>query len=104
MKIVNIALFLLISSNAAQAVSPLPPKPLTKTSLQKEMDARGFKEGRAADYFTGLVNDHSDRCTADFNTGGNVVVVKTPSGDLVVKLFMLRKISRTDWNSVYDAC
>lgn len=104
MKTLNIlALSLLISSSSAHAVNPLPPKPF-KTPLQKEMDLRGFKEGRAADYFTGLVNDHSDRCTADFNTGGNVVVVKTPSGDLVLKLFMLRKISRTDWSSVYDAC
>lgn len=104
MKIVNIALFLLISSHTAQAVSPLPSTQLVKTKLQKELDARGFKEGQAADAFISLIDKHSDRCLADLNAAGNVIVVKTPSGELVVSIGLLSKISRKDWNKVYDAC
>lgn len=105
MKTLNIlALSLLISSNAAQAVSPLPPKPLEKTPLQKEMDTRGFKAGMPADSVLSLVNDYSNKCTADINSAGNVIVVKTPSGELVLRLGLLSKVSRKDWSAVYNAC
>lgn len=104
MKTLNIlALSLLISSSSAHAVNPLPPKPF-KTPLQKEMDARGFKEDRAADYFIGLIDKHSGFCKADLNSAGNIVVIKTPSGELVVSIGLLSKISRKNWDSVYNAC
>lgn len=99
-----VALSLLIISNAAHAVSPLPPKPLEKTPLQKEMDARGFKESRSADYFIDLVDKHSNKCLSDLNAAGNVVIVKTPSGELVISIGLLSKISRKNWDSVYNAC
>lgn len=94
---------LLIISSTAQAVTPLPEKPF-KTKLQKEMDTRGFKSGMPADSLLSLVNSHSDRCTADINSAGNVIVVKTPSGELVLRLGLLSKVSRKDWNTVYEGC
>lgn len=100
----TIAASLLIISSTAHAVTPLPPKPFEKTKLQKEMDTRGFKSGMPADSLLSLVNSHSDRCTADINSAGNVIVVKTPSGELVLRLGLLSKVSRKDWNKVYDAC
>lgn len=99
-----VALSLLIISSTTQAVTPLPPKPFEKTKLQKEMDARGFKTGMPADSLLNLVNSYSDLCTADINSAGNVIVVKTPSGELVVKISLLSKVSRKDWDAIYNAC
>ena len=68
------------------------------------MDTRGFKSGMPSDLLLSLVNNHSDRCTADINSAGNVIVVKTPSGELVLRLGLLSKVSRKDWNKVYEGC
>lgn len=100
----SVALSLLIISSVAQATTPLPSKPFGKTPLQKEMDTRGFKPNQPADSLLSLVNTYSKQCTADINSAGNVIVVNTPSGELVLRLGLLSKVSRKDWNKVYDAC
>lgn len=102
LKIVAASL-LIISIVQAQAGEPLPPRPF-KTPLQREMDLRGFSPNKPSDTLINLVNTYSKKCTADINSAGNVVVVKMPSGEIVIRLSLLSKISITDWNTVYDAC
>ncbi len=99
-----ITLSMLIISSATHAMTPLPPKTLAKTQLQIEMDLRGFKENRPSDTLLSLVNIHSKRCTADINRLGDVVVVKKPSGELVISISLLSKISRNNWETIYNAC